>query len=327
MKKLAIIMTLAVAFSTVGATAFADEAVSLQSEAGIKPDSILYPIDTAIDNLKVTLASSDEDKAEVLSEIAEERLGESEAMTEEGKTDLATEALEEYNENMTEAVDILNDAIENSEDTADKSDLDDLAEIEKEIIDKQKTSIEVLKLVENKVSENAKETIAKVIEMQTAKHEAMLTISEKREQLNSIKSELEDLKAQLEIAKQAGDTDAIATLEEQIKLQQETLLIAKEEVKQALEEKKAVNKEVNVGKSKQEQSKEVKPEQVKKEDNQTEAKTKDTTKKVEEKSKENSKPTGKQNNSVEVKNQNSKPTENQGQSKADQPKDQKDKNK
>ena len=69
---------------------------------------ILYPIDKAIDNIRINIASED-NKAGVLAEVAEERLGESEVMVDKGKTELSTEALNDYNNKMNEAVEKVQD--------------------------------------------------------------------------------------------------------------------------------------------------------------------------------------------------------------------------
>lgn len=122
MRKISILVAAALVAGSLGMKVSADEiATSFKGEAGVTPDSILYPIDITIDNLRVTISSSDEKKAKVIADIAQERLGESEVMTEEGKTELADEALQEYNEKMTEAADKLGEIINKVEENTDEA--------------------------------------------------------------------------------------------------------------------------------------------------------------------------------------------------------------
>ncbi|WP_406542552.1 DUF5667 domain-containing protein [Clostridium ljungdahlii] len=169
MKKVMILVTSIVVTMSLGSSVFAYDAATLTGQAGITPDSILYSADKAVDNLKVTLSSSEEDKANTLSEIAEERLGESEVMTSEDKQDLANTALTDYENTMNEAQTKIEDAVDKTQTSGDEDKLKDVENIESKIIDKQKNSLAVLSKLQDKLPDKAKATVAKVIEMQTAK--------------------------------------------------------------------------------------------------------------------------------------------------------------
>lgn len=138
----------------------------------------MYPIDKAFDNLKISIASGDDKKAEALVAVEEERLGESEAMVDKGKTDLSNQTMNEYNDKMTEAQDKVDDDIDKaSSSTTDSSiKLDELEKLHSTIINKQMKSIEVLKNIENKASGTFKGTLSLVIEMQTRKKEAIVAV-------------------------------------------------------------------------------------------------------------------------------------------------------
>jgi len=247
MKKYVITVALAIIIGGSGIKALGAEAASFKGDAGITPDSIFYAIDKAYDSVRVFFAKGDEKKAVVLAKIANERLGESEAMTGENKKELAAKAMDAYKEKMDEAQDRLEAAIEKNKDNNDAKKLNKLNEAEKDIAERQLKSIEVLKGLLDKVGENAKETIAKVIAMQEAKKEAVANMVEKRHELNDARKLYNELKVQLEKARRTGSADAIKKLEDQLKAQEAILEKCKDELAKAIEAKQAVIKEYKVG--------------------------------------------------------------------------------
>lgn len=220
MKKIIILITSVVITLGMGITAFASDETTLKDQAGITPDSILYPIDTAIDNLKVSLSSSDESKSNTLSNIAEERLGEGEVMINENKTDLADKAIDDYKNVIDEAENKIENLINK---TDNQDELKKLEDVENKVINTQKTSIDVLNKLQGKLPDKAKAKIAKVIEMQTAKNTAILEMKKERATCNKAKKEYNDAKAALEQAKKTGDTAAIAAAENLLQQKQEAL--------------------------------------------------------------------------------------------------------
>ncbi|WML36837.1 DUF5667 domain-containing protein [Clostridium sp. OS1-26] len=264
MKKIALFITALTVSLSLGGKALADtNTATFADKAGITPDNvILYPIDKALDNLKINTASSDDKKAEALAEVAEERLGESEVMADKEKTDLSNQTLKEYSDKMTEAQEKVEDAIDKATDstTTDSAiKLDELKKEETSISDRQMKSIEVLKNIESKVSGNAKETIAKVIEMQTAKKEAIIAVNKEREALIKDKQAVKDAEKKIEQAKKSGNEQDIKTAEDKLKQSQEALNIQKEKFNQVVAAKKEVMK-IGVGQLKKQLKNELKEE-------------------------------------------------------------------
>ncbi|KAJ53092.1 hypothetical protein BD780_003694 [Clostridium tetanomorphum] len=242
MKKIATILTITALTLNLGGTVLAADETSFQTNAGITPDSIFYPIDQAIDNLKLNFTNSEEGKIELLSEIAEERLGESEILSEKGKDELASKPLEEFNDKLTEATDSLNNAINNNEKSVEEN--TKLEDLQDKINLKQKNSIEVLKKIQAKLGENAKETINKVIEMQTAKKEAVDAMIKQRHVFNDVKKEVNLLKVELKKAEKSKNEEAIETLQTELKEKQAQFEIEKGKLEVAIKNKKDVTKKM-----------------------------------------------------------------------------------
>ncbi|MCH5138820.1 hypothetical protein JMF89_16730 [Clostridiaceae bacterium UIB06] len=260
MKKIALFVAAVVISLGMVGKVFADTNIAtLADQAGITPDNtILYPIDKALDDLKVSIASGDAKEAEALVAVAEERLGESEVMADKEKTDLSTQALNEYNSKMTEAEDKLDAAIaeaSNSSTTDSAIKLDELQKLETTITNRQMKSIEVLKNIENKVPEKAKETLAQVIEMQTRKKEAIIAVAKERQAMLQDKNTVKEAEKKLEEAKKAGDAEAIKAAEATLTTAQAALSTQNEKLAQAVSTKKEAMKG-GVGKLKKEAKKE-----------------------------------------------------------------------
>ncbi|AKN29801.1 hypothetical protein Ccar_02630 [Clostridium carboxidivorans P7] len=247
MKKIALFVTaLAVSLSIGGGVALADASTAtFTDKAGITPDNtVLYSIDKNLDNLKISMASGDDKKAEALADVAEERLGESELMTDKKNTVLSSKTLNEYNDKITEAQDKIDDAVDkvstNTTDDADK--LEKLEKLKTSITNTQMKSIEVLKSIENKVSGNAKVTLAQVIEMQTRKKEAIIAAAKEKQILLQAKKAVKEAETKLEQAKKAGDEQAIKTAEDTLKQAQTALASENEKFTKAIAAKKEAMK-------------------------------------------------------------------------------------
>ncbi|MDW8802303.1 DUF5667 domain-containing protein [Clostridium sp. A1-XYC3] len=245
MKKLILFITALTVSLNITGKVLADGSVeTLKEQAGVTPDStILYPIDKAIDNIKINL-STGENKAEVLIEVAEERLGESEVMAEKEKTDLSNEAINDYNNKMNDAVDKVQETVEKT--TVDKEQdsekLDKLKNLEEKISERQEKSIEVLKNLQSKLPDKAKETIALVIEMQTAKKEAIIAVAKERQALIEEKKAVKEAEKKLEEIKKSGNAEEIKIAENTLKEKQEALTAQKEKFSKIVAEKKEVMK-------------------------------------------------------------------------------------
>ncbi|KNF07739.1 hypothetical protein CLPU_12c00120 [Gottschalkia purinilytica] len=246
----AIIATLLVATSL---NVNAEEVTTLKDKAGVTPDSILYTMDTKLDNLKVQMASAGEEKVNIISEVAEERLGESQVMAEKGKQELVEETVNQYNEKLDNAIKELTNINSNLDEKEIKENLEKLNIY---ILSHQEKSIEVLNKIKNYLEGNAKETISKVIEMQKAKKEAVANMVEKRHKFNAAKKALRMAQNAMKKAEESGNEELIKVIEQALKSRQEEYDKAKEEFRASFEEKQSVVKKFKKLGQKDEENKE-----------------------------------------------------------------------
>ncbi|XCH78704.1 MAG: DUF5667 domain-containing protein [Candidatus Dehalobacter alkaniphilus] len=93
-----------------------DEA-AVEDEAGVTPDSWLYSLEQMIESVQVAVTFSDEGKAELLVEFANERLAEAEIMSEENQLDLMEQVLRAYSDTIKKANFQVQQIIEDTEGT------------------------------------------------------------------------------------------------------------------------------------------------------------------------------------------------------------------
>ena len=254
MKKLTTLLTASLLALTTNSV-YADE-LTYKDEAGIVPTNVLYKLDLKMEDFKMKFTTSDEEMAKLLIQIAQERLGESECMMKKGKTELANEALDAYTENMDKATEIVED-IAKTDDTTTTEETTDVAtdenaqvveDISSEIIDTQEDATEILDNVSEDVQEEeTKEKLASVIEMQTAKKEAVRNMVQKRHELNTARKELHKVEVQYKKATKSSDEEALATLEATLKEKQDAYTAKQEEFKLAFDAKQKAVK-LNQGK-------------------------------------------------------------------------------
>lgn len=115
MKKLKIFAITLAMITNMGGTALADGIESLEESSGITPDNMLYAADKALESIKLSITFNTKGKVKVLTDIAKERLGESESMVEAGKEELAQGAIDAYSQNMETANEILQQIIAETE--------------------------------------------------------------------------------------------------------------------------------------------------------------------------------------------------------------------
>ena len=256
MKKIAILVASVLVLGGFGTRTFAagtntqttqpaDTVVSYKEAAGVTPDSLLYIIDKAIDDLRVVLASSEEKEAAVNADIAEERLGESEVMTEEGKVELAQKALEEYNEKITEAAAKLQAVVVNlgatAEENADDKLEQSIADLEKAIQAVQEKSLVVLDSLKGLVAEESVEAVEEVIEEQTAHKEAVASFVAERHEFNAVKKSLNMAKVALKKIEKGGNEADVKTAQDKLTAAQTEYMTAKTELHAAFQAKKAAD--------------------------------------------------------------------------------------
>jgi hypothetical protein len=258
MKKISILVASILVFGSFSTRAFASEVntqttqtteatVSFKEDAGITPDSLLYTIDQAVDNLRILVATSDEKEAEVIADVAQERLGESEVMAAEGETELAEKALEEYNDKITEASEKLQSVVNNTEATSEEN-VDEkleqrIADLEKAIQEVQEKSLVVLSGLQEVIAKEAVDTVEKVIEEQTAHKEAVAAFVKERHEFNAVKKDLNMAKVALKKLEKSEDADAISKAKAELTLKQQAYMTAKADLQAAFKTKQAAVKD------------------------------------------------------------------------------------
>jgi hypothetical protein len=263
MKKISILIASILVLGSFSTRAFAAEAntqaiqtteaeVSFKGDAGITPDSLLYTIDQAVDKLRVLFATSDEKEAIVTADIAQERLGESEVMAEKGEAELAEQALKEYNENITEAADKLQEAVNNKEaaveETADEKLEQSIADLEKAIQEVQEKSLVVLDNLKEVIAKDSVDTVEKVIEEQTEHKEAVAKFVAERHEFNAAKKELNMAKVTLKKLEKGGTEAEVKAAQDTLTAAQKDYMTAKGELQAAFQAKKAVDARVDENK-------------------------------------------------------------------------------
>jgi hypothetical protein len=223
--------------NTTATTTTASTETTYKDEAGITPDSVLYPLDKLIDEVQVIISFSDGSKVETLLSNAEERLGESEVMAEAGDQDATKEALEAYNETVTEVNDKLDEIVEANQGSEDIDKEAEVTQIEEAVAEQQEISTEVLEGMKDEVSGDSQAVLARVIEMQTAKKAAVRAMVDARHELNASRKEYNAAKVQLNKAEKSGDEEAIKKAQDSLKAAEEALNAEKTEYKTAFEAK------------------------------------------------------------------------------------------
>ena len=180
----------------------------INEDAGVLPDSIFYILDKAFDNFRLFLTFDDEKKMEIISQIADERLAESETMTKEEKYDLATSTMEEFNNLITKATDELeNEEISNEEIDNDEIDNEEIStdEIENDEIENDE--------IDNDEIDNEEKEIS---ELQLAKKAAVSNMVEKRHELNTARQENQVAMVDLKKTEKFKDEEAITAAEDEL---------------------------------------------------------------------------------------------------------------
>ena len=102
-------------------------------DSGITPDSILYPVDTVVEDIQLALTTDEAAQAELAIEIADERLAETAVMADEGNVEAAAEAQAGYDEAIAVAEEAV-EAIESDGDAEQAAEaIEQVAEIKAQI--------------------------------------------------------------------------------------------------------------------------------------------------------------------------------------------------
>jgi hypothetical protein len=223
-KLIALLMAAVMTLSTPIA-ALATETGDVSKKAGITPDSILYPVDKLIEDIREALTSNDVDKAILLTDCAEERLAEAQLMMKEGETKLAQVAADNYTGLTGKVNDTIQHACGNKESskedettgssisTLQDKDNDGINDILEELIERnatlQKNSINVLAELLKKVPEQSKEAITKAIVNQIMRAKAVKDFVTAKKAYNEGKKEVKGIEKELKDVQKSGDKTKI----------------------------------------------------------------------------------------------------------------------
>lgn len=206
-------------------------------QAGVTPDSIIYPIEKMVESVQVTLTTNEANKAELLVQFADERLAEAQIMTAEDKLALAEKVMKTYAETLEKA----NAAVEAAAgDDADVSNLIEKIEITEE------NGNTVIKITAAALSQEAAQQIQTAITAQVKKTIAVQGFLTAKAKFFEAKDAFKAAQEALKKARKSGDDAAIAAAEAQLALAKQQKEAAeqlkdaaeayKENIKQGLEE-------------------------------------------------------------------------------------------
>lgn len=241
MKKISILVCSIIISLGLSSVAYASGDVSMRDKACITPDSSLYFIQKVYDTLRIKFTGDELSKAQILSIISEEKLGESEIMVDKNKPELAEKSLQDYNNYINQSIEI----VENAQESKDKITADNtekLNKLENGLQNTEMNSIEVLKKIEAKLPDKAKAVIEDVIKMQTAKKEAIIALRKERVTLNNIRKQYNQSKQQLKIAQQSKDSSAIVKAQEDLNAKENALTLEKAKFVELFKNKQEVIK-------------------------------------------------------------------------------------
>jgi hypothetical protein len=159
--------------------------VNTEAEAGITPDSILYSLDKLMEEIQLALVTDAVKEAELLAKIAQERLAESNEMADEEEVELTQKALEEYKDNLEEAVKLIETAMEDGKavaaamDAIQDANLKDAAAIEK-----------ILASIPEEFRDEVKAEIEDLAAATEATAETAQVVEGTEEEQNSVKQEI-----------------------------------------------------------------------------------------------------------------------------------------
>jgi hypothetical protein len=224
--------------------------------AGITPDSILYPVDKAIENVQVALTTDPVEKAQTLTEISSERLDEAQVMASEGKTELVSTAITESQNTQAEAQNVLTSAEKNFDTenvTAEQTQALDNAvtEMQKETNDQMKQLETIVETAPEEVKEEVKAVVDQAQIVQLTRQESVKAFVEARHNVNSTRKEVRMITVEMNKVSKTDDTAKVTEL--QTKLNEATNKY-NESVKKMVEAKdvkqKAVKSQVSNTESK-----------------------------------------------------------------------------
>ncbi|MCL7474474.1 MAG: DUF5667 domain-containing protein [ANME-2 cluster archaeon] len=229
--KLRIVSIIAMALMLFSVPAMAEDNETALTDPGTTPDSVLYFLDVASDNLALAMTLNHDEKIEKQLEIAEERLAEAKAMAEKGDVKAMKKAADRHGEILSKLkTDVKN--IENG---------DSVGELEKEIKIKQKVDEHSNKI---KVVKDGLKIDIKVKGNITAQQQEMIdSILESLEgQTGEVEIEIENEKSKTKIKIKTETGKDGDEVEDEI---EDELGITEKQRKKALEEIRDTKNDLN----------------------------------------------------------------------------------
>lgn len=223
-RSLAILLTTVLSLSSFSVIAKADGTdVSLREQAGIVPGNILYSLDKLVEKVQLVFTFSDAGKAELLANLAQERLGESQILLDKGDTESEKETLEAADEAMDDAAEVAAKAAEETKDTDSESKITKVQKTLENLVKVDAQFQGVLDQIKTGTTDDIKEKIAEVLETVTDKNAARkLAVAEMVDARHALNTAREALNQ----AKVSGDKEAIAKAQEEYKTAQTTFQVA-----------------------------------------------------------------------------------------------------
>lgn len=223
----------------------------IAEEAGVTPDSLIYPLEQMIESVQVALTFSDDGKAELLISFANERLAEARIMDEKNQQDLMRKVVQAYTRTINNANTCVQKLIEiEKAEAAEDTNTDETAvPTEKEakinkIIDSievvQNDADEIVIKVTGTLPEEQAEQMQSVIKAQVQNTIAMKAYMVAKNAYVESAKEYAEAKNELEMAEKSGDEAAIQAAQEKVDAAKES----KEEMKELKKEVKELKKEV-----------------------------------------------------------------------------------
>ncbi|MBK1809554.1 hypothetical protein JHL18_02695 [Clostridium sp. YIM B02505] len=266
---LSLIFSLSFSVPAFAADTSTDKTTDYKSYAGLTPNSMFYPLDKAIENIKLRFTKDPNKKIEKLLEIQKERLGEIQTLVEKDKTDLVPTALEGLedvtSQTQTEAAKIITDTniigaptdldttVNDTNATADTpseeiKEIDVIESTSDAIEDTNTASIEILDSIKDQLPKEAQDKLASVLEMQKQKKEAVKQMVAAIHDLNTARKQLIEASKSLKDATKSGDLDAIANAQETLNVANDTFTQKQTALETAKTNKQSVIHQAKAGK-------------------------------------------------------------------------------
>jgi len=246
MKKKIIAIVLMICFLGAGGSAYATTSDTantsltfekIMNSAGVLPNSLLYNMERAIEQLQIAITQSEEKLALLKAQFATERAAEVVVMYNEGEEEIASKTMSEYNKMLASAAQHINKAIEAK---------NEAVQTLQTLNESSQKSEAILRTLLEKAPQSTKDAIVSVLNEQNKALQAVNGFYIAKSTFFAAKLQLEEAKKELETAKRSDDAAVILAAEEKVKAAEaikdeleglkDTADTAKEQVKRLVEQ-------------------------------------------------------------------------------------------